>query len=364
MAEPLPPEVVDLTNESDDDIAEISVRPVSPETRNARQIARRNRRRNRSDSTGDSGVEILGSQELSSQERYRRAVALHSSHGMPILFSARTRRRQNDNIVGRMYGYASIPERGYNNERERNIDNFESSYSHGDEDGLMPGYEAARQVSPPEYLEPEEEALYIRSRFDGPITPTNHVLDMIIELAEGSFQYRTRTPPRSSDDLSYAVWNVLSVNSFPSSWARLVARRLVIRRQRAISLRDFTLASEDLHRAISNSLVDTDAHKPPDITQLRLPKKPTETREGFTRSLENSPKVVCVGCDNELGVSDESLNGEEARRLSGRIYFRSCGHVYCGRCVHLINTASAMFRGCAVTGCKATSRVKFCQIYH
>lgn len=360
MAGPLAPEIVDLANDSDDDVAEIAVRPVSPETRAARQIARQNRRRNRPDSSDDSDVEILGSHQLSIQERHRRAIALHSRHGMPILFTARNRRNR-DSVLARFYGVAPSPGRGYTNGVD--FGNPDSPYPREDqgEDGFFSDYEPAR--TPPDYLEPEDMTLYIRNEIGVATTPTNYVLDLIIERAEEALEAFSYFPSLNGD-LSRAVSKVLSVNSFPPSWARLVARRLGIRRQRAISLRDFTLASEDLHRAINNSLIDTDAFKPPDITQLRLPKKPTETREGFTRSLEGSPKIACAGCENEVGVSDETLTSEEARRLSGRIYFRSCGHVYCGKCVHLVNTNSAPFRGCAVTGCKSTSRVKFCQIYH
>lgn len=308
MAGSTAPEIVDLTNDpventadDSDDIVEVMVRPV-PQDANRRLRSRGPIRRSTAHS--DDFVEIVRSREFTPQERYERFAR---QRDMPIL---------------------------------------------------------AHQNEPPRpHRPPQWRRRYLPGLMDSP-----HNEWIFREHPE----YR-----RTAADLLLSDWSnwisdeqreeLARDQTFEEEheYHRQFQRRLASERQHAISLREFSVGNEDqLARAIANSLIESDAHKPPDLSALKIPSKPTDTRPGFTRTLKPKQKLACAGCDNELGVGDQSLAGEEARNMSARIYFRGCGHVYCGRCVHLIKINESPFRGCAVVGCKTSRKTKFCQIYH
>lgn len=105
----------------------------------------------------------------------------------------------------------------------------------------------------------------------------------------------------------------------------------------------------------------------------RKPTEPEKTREGYTREIKPSLRLVCAKCDTELGEGEEE-EGQKGMTdadilLSKRVYFSTCGHVYCGKCVnHIMNHKK--IRGeksqCLVPNCQTSfkGKHKFREIYY
>ncbi|KAA8913079.1 hypothetical protein TRICI_003281 [Trichomonascus ciferrii] len=102
----------------------------------------------------------------------------------------------------------------------------------------------------------------------------------------------------------------------------------------------------------------------------KKPEEPEKTREGFTRAIKPSLCLVCAKCGGELGEEEDQKGLTEAdAMLSKRVYFSTCGHVYCGKCVnHIVNHKKA--RGekkqCLVPNCNTSfkGKHKFREIYY
>jgi hypothetical protein len=105
----------------------------------------------------------------------------------------------------------------------------------------------------------------------------------------------------------------------------------------------------------------------------RKPEEPEKTREGYTREIKPSLRLVCAKCSGELGEGEEEEEQKGMTEadilLSKRVYFSTCGHVYCGKCVnHIMNHKKA--RGekvqCLVPNCRTSfkGKHKFREIYY
>lgn len=134
---------------------------------------------------------------------------------------------------------------------------------------------------------------------------------------------------------------------------------------------------------------------PQDVKTLPIP---TETRPGYTRSIDSSKTYLCAWCEVELnqGIPEKpdqdtaslhswnerfGLTSEADHQLSKRVFFSTCGHVYCGWCVkRIINrpkgkrakksskvikdpTVDRAIASCCVSGCKKPFRGKFIELF-
>lgn len=121
---------------------------------------------------------------------------------------------------------------------------------------------------------------------------------------------------------------------------------------------------EVINRVLARSLEETTERQGPTMDTIKQPQKPKTTTPHFTRSLEGDKKFVCAMCDCELAAGQPGLDGERLE-LSRRVYFRHCGHVYCGSCVHELSTArSSRFKKCRAPDCaRKAGRITFTELY-
>lgn len=144
---------------------------------------------------------------------------------------------------------------------------------------------------------------------------------------------------------------------------------------------------EQLNRALRLSAEQYEAafatRQTPPAKTLDLPK---ETRSGYTRAIDPSNVYQCAWCELELNEGipaktesntefwDSKFRGttEADQELSKRVFFSSCGHVYCGWCVKKIinrpkgkkaKKSTGVIGSCCVVDCKRGFRGKFIEIF-
>lgn len=130
-----------------------------------------------------------------------------------------------------------------------------------------------------------------------------------------------------------------------------------------------------LHRALYLSTLQNQPHNSLTVEDIeKKPLEPEKTTEGYTRSIDPSLKLVCARCDSELGLEEEDEDRkkgltESELTLCKRVYFSTCSHVYCGKCVnHFTNRRKV--RGekvkCMAPKCNTSfkGKHKFREIYY
>lgn len=119
------------------------------------------------------------------------------------------------------------------------------------------------------------------------------------------------------------------------------------------------LEDEIYRRALQHSLDSVYTPSSMDPGLLKLPPEAGPASDGFTRNVSGGEILVCIRCEQELGVATK---GEDS---SQRVFARGCGHVYCGRCTFQLQRLKRN-KACPHPKCSAVSKNKknlFREIY-
>lgn len=106
-----------------------------------------------------------------------------------------------------------------------------------------------------------------------------------------------------------------------------------------------------LQRTLQASIDQAQYGSRVNVKDIRKSQDPGPATEGFTRSVTGAETLVCIICDNELGIARPDAPNSE------RVFFRGCGHVYCGWCTfELMNRRTK--KKCPVSNCASCTPKK------